>query len=587
MTSSVPQELEFASWDGTKIFYRAWLPSEPSDKAVLLFHRGHEHSGRLQDLAETLSSQAAVFAWDARGHGRSPGERGYAETFMHVVKDADAFSRHIATAHGIAATNTVAIGHSVGAVVAATWVHDFAPQLRGLVLATPAFRVKLYVPLAIPCLRLMRWLRGKCFIKSYVKAQMLTHDRAQAEAYQNDPLIARAIAVNILLDLHDTSTRIVADAGAITIPTLVLSAGSDWVVKFAPQATFLDGVSSGTKEHHYLPGFYHAVYHEQERELAIGATGRFIADLFSDPPARASLLAADRAGYTHREHQCLLRPLPIYSPKRWFFAVQRLTMRTIGKLSDGVRLGLETGFDSGQTLDYVYENTPRGKTWLGRKIDRSYLNAIGWRGIRARKENLKVLLRHAIEQIYSSGKPLHVVDIATGCGRYVLETLKSVSNFQVTAELRDFKLQNLEEGRKLASGLGLANITFAQGDAFDEASLAALSPRPTVAIVSGLYELFPDNQLVLRSLRGLSHAIEDGGYLIYTNQPWHPQLEMIARVLTSHRDGKPWIMRRRTQTEMDELVRSVGFEKLRMEIDPWGIFTVSLARRTAIATALP
>jgi hypothetical protein len=98
--------------------------------------------------------------------------------------------------------------------------------------------------------------------------------------------------------------------------------------------------------------------------------------------------------------------------------------------------------------------------------------------------------------------------------------------------------------------------------------------------VSGLYELFPENQPVLNSLRGFADAIEPGGYLIYTNQPWHPQKEFIARVLVN-REGKPWIMRCRTQAEMDELVRAAGFEKVAMEIDQWGIFTVSLARRCA------
>jgi hypothetical protein len=65
--------------------------------------------------------------------------------------------------------------------------------------------------------------------------------------------------------------------------------------------------------------------------------------------------------------------------------------------------------------------------------------------------------------------------------------------------------------------------------------------------------------------------------LIYTGQPWHPQLEMIARVLENW-EGRPWVMRRRSQAELDELVRLVGFEKSRMEIDRWGIFTVSLAQ---------
>ena len=30
---------------------------------------------------------------------------------------------------------------------------------------------------------------------------------------------------------------------------------------------------------------------------------------------------------------------------------------------------------------------------------------------------------------------------------------------------------------------------------------------------------------------------------------------------------------------LDELLREAGFEKIDMEIDPWGIFTVSVARR--------
>ncbi len=32
---------------------------------------------------------------------------------------------------------------------------------------------------------------------------------------------------------------------------------------------------------------------------------------------------------------------------------------------------------------------------------------------------------------------------------------------------------------------------------------------------------------------------------------------------------------------MDQLVAAAGFEKVDQRIDPWGIFTVSLARRTA------
>ena len=71
------------------------------------------------------------------------------------------------------------------------------------------------------------------FVSSYVKGRMLTHDEEQARRYDEDPLISRTIAVNVLLGLHDTATRLIADAGAIRTPTLVLAGGSDWVVDLA------------------------------------------------------------------------------------------------------------------------------------------------------------------------------------------------------------------------------------------------------------------------------------------------------------------------------------------------------------------
>jgi hypothetical protein len=262
------------------------------------------------------------------------------------------------------------------------------------------------------------------------------------------------------------------------------------------------------------------------------------------------------------------------------FAVVRAGMKTGGRLSKGIDLGWRSGFDSGLTLDYVYENKAQGSTRLGRFIDHGYLNSIGWRGIRQRKKNLEKLLRSVIEETHAADRPVHIVDIAAGGGRYVLETMRALPEIPMTALLRDYKQENVDAATRLAQDFGLTNVTVAFGDAFDRASLAAIEPRPTIGIVSGLFELFPSNTGVLTSLRGLADAIEPGGHLVYTNQPWHPQVEFIARVLRN-REGEPWIMRRRTTAEMDELVRTAGFEKVTMEVDEWGIFTVSIARRLA------
>jgi alpha-beta hydrolase superfamily lysophospholipase/SAM-dependent methyltransferase len=566
-------ERTFRTWDETELFYRAWLPAKAARKAVVLFHRGHEHSGRWQETVEGLGlKDAAVFAWDARGHGRSPGQRGSAENLGVIIRDMESFVHHVSSEYGIPVENMVVMAQSVGAVAAAAWVHDFAPPVRGLILAVPAFRVKLYVPLAVPLLRLRQKIFGHGYVKSYVKAKMLTHDAGQAAAYAADPLIFRQIAVNVLLDLYDTSTRLMADAAAITAPTLMFEAGADWVVRRSAQRKFFDGLSSKVKRYETLPGFYHAVFHEKGRQLVWAKAREFILECFERAPAQPSLIDADRRGFTKEEYDRLCSPgSPVYG-------ATRLGMKTLGRLSRGIQLGWEAGFDSGRTLDYVYENKPLGITPPGRAIDRNYLNSIGWRGIRVRKENMRKVLRDAIESVHGDGKPVRILDIASGPGRYVLETVRDLPAIPASVSLRDYKRENVKAAQWLAAQLGLRNVTAVEGDAFDRDALTAVTPKPTVAIVSGLYELFPQNEPVLNSLRGLADAMEPGSLLVYTNQPWHPQMEFIARVLRN-REGKPWIMRRRTQAEMDELVRAAGFEKVRQEIDQWGIFSVSLARR--------
>ena len=185
-----------------------------------------------------------------------------------------------------------------------------------------------------------------------------------------------------------------------------------------------------------------------------------------------------------------------------------------------------------------------------------------------------------MRRVAAAGQAVRVTDIAAGHGRYVLDAVSGCDVKPQAVVLRDYSDINVRDGRALIEAQGLQGVArFDQADAFDRASLAAVDPQPNVGVVSGLYELFDDNEQVGTSLQGLADAIAPGGYLVYTGQPWHPQLELIARALTSHRQGQAWVMRRRTQAEMDQLVAAAGFRKLAQRIDEWGIFTVSLAQR--------
>jgi len=591
----IAQEHTFIAADGAEIFYRYWpglqqgSVEKTSKRAIILFHRGHEHSGRQQDVVDSLNMpDYECFAWDARGLGKSSGVRGYADNFGVFVKDADVFVRHVCSTYSIKIEDIAVIAQSVGGVIATAWVHDYAPNIRCLVLASPALKVKLYVPFARRLLGLMqalgftRVLPALAFVNSYVKARWLTHDEKRIESYNNDPLITRPIAVNILLELYETAERLIKDAAAITTPTQFLVSGGDWVVHQRPVQQLYENLGAKIKEYHVFDGFFHDTLGEKDRHLPLAKAREFIQQQFSAPFSQLDLSKSDFAGYTYQEAEQLKKPLSLFNPKYWYFAAVRANIRFGSNLSKGLKLGVETGFDSGSTLDYVYENKARAHGFfggaLGKIIDRAYLNAIGWRGIRIRKQHIEALLAKAADLLRVENQPVRMMDIAAGHGRYILDSAVAIKVDRIL--MRDYSELNVAAGRAMIQQHGLQDISsFELANAFDTASIAAVTPKPTLAVVSGLYELFPENAPIQASLSGVQQALESGGYLVYTNQPWHPQLELIARTLTSHRQNKAWIMRRRTQREMDQLVAAAGFEKIDQWSDTWGIFSVSLAKK--------
>jgi alpha-beta hydrolase superfamily lysophospholipase/SAM-dependent methyltransferase len=580
----------FAASHGTRLFYRHWRPAAPRTdgppRALVLLHRGHEHSGRVADLVRDLGfSHDHAFAWDARGHGHSPGERGEAPDFAALVEDLDAFVHHIRDAHGIAVEDMVLVANSVGAVIAATWMHDHAPAVRGVVMAAAAFAIKLYIPLAIPALKLGLGFKPGLQVTSYIRPGMLTHSPEQAAAYGDDPLIAKQISARVLVDMAATARRIVGDAAAIDTPVLMLAADQDYVVKTAPQLAFFENLSSPVKRFVQLRECRHAIFYESDpvRAEAIGHCRAFIEACFAQAPAVAERFRrADVGSRSAQAYQQLVDGKLVGATTRAFHALQRTLLGSLGRLSTGMRIGMAQGFDSGASLDYVYRNQAQGRLGIGAMIDRGYLDAIGWRGIRLRRKHMRQTVSNLIDE-RPADAPVRILDIAAGGGRYLLETLKCHGDRPLQVTLRDRDPANLEAALALAREMGLGDVVATEErDAFDPASYASGDAQYDIVIASGLYELFPENAPVLQSLEGIARQLKPGGALVYTGQPWHPQLALIAGTLRNHR-GQPWRMRPRPQAELDGLVACAGLAKTASLIGLEGIFTVSVARRPRAA----
>lgn len=266
----------------------------------------------------------------------------------------------------------------------------------------------------------------------------------------------------------------------------------------------------------------------------------------------------------------LQKPLPVYTPKNIYYACLRAFLCTIGNLSDGIRIGNTLGYDSGVMLDYVYKNRASGKLALGKLIDRVYLNAVGWQGIRLRKVLLEEYLQEAVAAQLQHKARLRYLDIACGGGEYDIEVLRHINPTNLQAELRDYQPENLDKARRNAQAQQLHHIHFKLADAFKAENY---QEKWDIIVSSGFWEIIDDDPLVKDCFLHVAQCLEPGSVLIFTIQPAHPQLELIARTLTSH-TGKPWIMKLRGLDVFQGWMQETGMHYVSHRMEQHGIFGV-------------
>jgi SAM-dependent methyltransferase len=267
--------------------------------------------------------------------------------------------------------------------------------------------------------------------------------------------------------------------------------------------------------------------------------------------------------------------------ERMKWALMRGLLSTVGRASKGVRIGYRFGFDSGIMLDYVYLNQAQGVPGIGTLIDRTYLNAVGWRAIRARRVLVQEMLLAEIERNRAESRSTRLLDVAAGPGRYLQEVLRQSQPERGDLRIlcRDLAPENVMQGTKQAAAAGLKGITFEQGDAFDPAPTdTQLGGAPNVVIVSGLYELILEDELIQQSLARLYQLLAPGGAIYFTTQTHHPQLDFIANVLPN-RNGVFWVMKCRPVAQLEEWARRAGFVQITSQVEEVGLFSVTTGRK--------
>ena len=269
-----------------------------------------------------------------------------------------------------------------------------------------------------------------------------------------------------------------------------------------------------------------------------------------------------------RRFEALRAELPRSSPRAWRFAALSLASRAAACVSEGTRIGHRHGFESGPFMAHVYADRARGRTPLGRRLDRRLLDRATCQAFR----DIRGLAEAAVvEAIEAAGDRPVVADLAAGPSPYLLHAL--VRHPDATAILCDVDEAALEQAEASSRAIGVhGRVTTRRASAFDRAALAALQPRPDVVCELGLYGIYHDDALIARHFLDLAQTVAPG-QIVCNVQVENPEIEYIARVWRNAEGGR-CVWRRRPQEQRAGYARAAGYEAASVTADRHNIYRV-------------
>jgi len=268
--------------DGETLAVRDWpVESGAARTVVVVVHGLGEHAGRYAHVAERLNDWGfEVRAVDHHGHGASSGVRGGLPTVNRLLDDLALVIDDTRQMHP--ALPLVLLGHSLGGLVAASFVARDVRSVDALVLSSPALDPGLsaFQKFLIATLsRIAPTLR----VGNGLDLQYLSHDPVVAKAYRSDALCHDRIGARLARFLADEGANVQAAAARWAVPTLLIYAGDDRLVSPAGSRAFAQAAPPTMVSTTCYADHYHEIFNEREAGPVFERLRRWLDERFVKP----------------------------------------------------------------------------------------------------------------------------------------------------------------------------------------------------------------------------------------------------------------------------------------------------------------
>jgi alpha-beta hydrolase superfamily lysophospholipase len=257
----------FTLRDGLNVALFDWpLPPRQRPRAVILVVHGlGEHAWRYDTVAQRLNEWGfAVRGYDQRGHGESGGQRGVLTDDDDLLADLEELvqdtRRHIAQPW---ACPLVLLGHSMGGLVAATFVRREIAAVDGLILSSPALDTGMTGFQRGLTRVLCRWAPNLT-VSNGLDPRGISHDEGQVAAYRSDRLVHDRISARLARFIDSNGPAVVAAAPTWPVPTLLMYAGADRLVRPEGSQAFAAVAPPERVRSRGFEGLFHELFNEAD-----------------------------------------------------------------------------------------------------------------------------------------------------------------------------------------------------------------------------------------------------------------------------------------------------------------------------------
>jgi len=259
----------FKGYGGLELYYQKWTP-EGRYRAVLVYVHGFgDHCSRHVNLVnKVVESSMALYSFDLRGHGRSPGQRGYIGSWEELREDVGAVIR-------LARENEHALpiflmGHSMGGLIVLEYALHYPEGLAGVIASAPAIG-EVGVPLWKMSLgRMLSKVWPRFSMKAGLNDGDMSRDPEVVKASDEDPLTHGRGTTRLAAEVQDAIAWTVSHAHDFAVPLLILHGDADRVVPPEVSRSFYENVALEDKERIEYKGGYHELDNDTNHAEVLG-----------------------------------------------------------------------------------------------------------------------------------------------------------------------------------------------------------------------------------------------------------------------------------------------------------------------------